>query len=256
MTTVQRLVTLPFVPLVYLVAITIAEMLTTMVEPRLGIIAHGLVLIVLLIHAALAPERVLCNFLLALALAPLIRILSLAIPLPSFPFVYWYALVGAPLLMAVYIVYRTAGLTRAEVGLTWGKLPAQLAVSVTGLGLGYLEYQILRPAPAIPEWNVEQLILPALILLIFTGFLEEILFRGVMQRTARDMLGLAGVVYVALIFAVLHLGYHSALDVIFVFAVGMFFGLIVLQTGSIFGVTLAHGLTNITLFLVYPLLLK
>jgi membrane protease YdiL (CAAX protease family) len=54
---------------------------------------------------------------------------------------------------------------------------------------------------------------------------------------------------------VLHFGYHSLLDVVFVFAVAVFFGWVLLRTRSIVGVTLSHGLTKIRLFLVFPLLL-
>jgi hypothetical protein len=43
--------------------------------------------------------------------------------------------------------------------------------------------------------------------------------------------------------------------VLFVFIVGLAFGLIVLRTGSILGVSLAHGLTNVTLYLIFPFLL-
>jgi hypothetical protein len=56
------------------------------------------------------------------------------------------------------------------------------------------------------------------------------------------------------VFAVLHLGYKSALDMLFVFGVAIGFGLLTLYTGSILGSTLAHGLTNIALFLIFPFL--
>ena len=59
----------------------------------------------------------------------------------------------------------------------------------------------------------------------------------------------------AAFFAVMHIGYASILDVLFVFAVGLLFAWFVDRTNSIFGVTIAHGLTNIGLFLVWPLLL-
>ena len=61
-----------------------------------------------------------------------------------------------------------------------------------------------------------------------------------------------GLGYVALLFGVLHIGYLSVLDVVFVMAVGLMFGYIVRWGGSILGVTLAHGLTNIMLFIVLP----
>ena len=57
----------------------------------------------------------------------------------------------------------------------------------------------------------------------------------------------------AVVFAVLHVGYQSLPDVIFVLNVALFFGLARMVTGSIVGVSLAHGLTNVLLFLTMPL---
>jgi hypothetical protein len=66
------------------------------------------------------------------------------------------------------------------------------------------------------------------------------------------LFGWWGIVYVSVLFAILHMGFHSVLDVLFVFGVAMFFGWAVKKAGSLLGVTLAHGLTNIMLFLIFP----
>ena len=90
--------------------------------------------------------------------------------------------------------------------------------------------------------------------MICTGFAEELIFRGMMQQTVTEVLGRGwGIFYVAALFAVLHVGYHSLIDVVFVFGVAIFFGLTRAHTGSIVGVSLAHGMTNILLFLTMPL---
>jgi membrane protease YdiL (CAAX protease family) len=133
-------------------------------------------------------------------------------------------------------------------------LPLQIAVALTGVALGYLEYKILKPQPLVETFSLQAIWLPALILLVFTGFLEELIFRGLMQRASLPTIGRLGLVYVSLLFGVLHIGYRSLADLVFVFLVGLFFSLIVERTRSIFGVTLAHGLTNITLFLIFPFL--
>jgi uncharacterized protein len=239
----------------YLFALAAAEAVTVFSEPRLGMLMHGLVLFALLAQAALSRDKAGYRFLVALALAPLIRLLSLTMPLPTFPFVYWYLVVGAPLMLSAVLAARLAGMNLEALGLHLRGLPLQILVGATGIGLGYIEYLILRPDPLADELSLQALWLPALVLLIFTGLLEEITFRGLMQRTALRLLGRAGFLYVAAVFAVLHFGYHSFLDVLFVFAVALFFGWVVLRTRSIIGVTLSHGLTNITLFLVFPLLL-
>lgn len=51
----------------------------------------------------------------------------------------------------------------------------------------------------------------------------------------------------------LTIGYGSFTDFVFVLGVGMYFGYIVTRTRSILGVSVAHGLINVSLFLVLPL---
>ncbi len=260
-TSIRTLVLWPFasfrgIAILYLVALTLAEALTNLIEPRMGLVTHGLVLVALLLHASFGAQGVQRRFLLALALAPLIRLLSLSLPLPSFPFVYWYLVVGTPLFIAAYVAARAGKMTKGMVGLNTRSWPVQLLVGVTGIALGLLEYLILRPNPLVAELRWEEIFVPAMILLIFTGVLEEVIFRGVMQYSALRNFGRLGLIYVAIVFAVLHMGYHSALDIVFVFAVAVIFGWVTLRTGSILGVSLAHGLTNITLYLVFPFLIS
>jgi membrane protease YdiL (CAAX protease family) len=131
----------------------------------------------------------------------------------------------------------------------------QVPLILMGLLFGVAEYFILRPKPLAQALTLEQLWLPALILMVSTGFFEEIIFRGLMQRAAQDVLGGFTVTYVSLVFAVLHVGYKSVLDLVFVFAVAIVWGYIRERTHSIVGISLAHGLTNIVLFLVAPFLL-
>jgi LysM repeat protein len=56
------------------------------------------------------------------------------------------------------------------------------------------------------------------------------------------------------LFAVLHLGYRSLLNLLFVFGVALLFGLIAQRRGTLLGVSISHGLTNVSLYLVFPFL--
>ncbi|MBI2850920.1 MAG: CPBP family intramembrane metalloprotease, partial [Chloroflexi bacterium] len=76
----------------------------------------------------------------------------------------------------------------------------------------------------------------------------------VLQRSADELFGWWGIAYVSFLFAIVHLIHRSLLDIVFVFVVAMFFGWAVKKTGSLFGVTLAHGIANIVLFLVAPVI--
>jgi hypothetical protein len=232
--------------------IALAELAVTLVDPRLGLVLHFLMLVLLVVQVALGEPGPLRGLFLGLTLVPLIRILSLSLPLAHFLPLYWYLLTSVPLFVAAWVAGRALGYSWRALGLTLRGWPLQLAVGLTGLGLGALEYAILQPAPLAPALTWAGIWLPALILLICTGLLEEMIFRGLLQRAAGDALGRWGMPYVALLFAVMHLGYRSLLDVAFVFVVGLYFGVVVQRTRSLLGVTLAHGLTNILLFLVMP----
>jgi len=238
----------------YLLPITLAELLTVVADARWGLALHIAVLTALLVHSSLTMGQPCHKLLLALALAPLIRIFSLSMPLEDIDLIYWYALVGAPLMVAAFVVARTLGLSWQDIGLTLRSLRVQALVAATGLVFGFAEYFILRPEPLIDGLSLGSVWLPALILLIGTGFTEELVFRGVMQSASSAALGKLALLYVTVVFAVLHLGYKSVVDVAFVFTVGLLFAWTVAKTRSLLGVTLSHGITNIALYLVVPFL--
>ena len=238
----------------YLAALAVAEVLTALVEPRVGLVVHGILLLGLLLHTALTWGHPIHRLLISLAFAPLIRLLSLSMPLAGFPRVYWYLIISVPLSVATLVGLRILKFSRKDVGLSLKALPVQIAVGLSGLVFGYIEYRILKPSPLAPSLAWEALWMPGLILLLSTGFVEELVFRGMMQHAVSKALGRVwGILYVAALFAVLHVGHLSLVDVVFVFVVAICFGLVKDQTGSILGVTLSHGLTNIVLFLILPL---
>ena len=236
----------------YLVLIALAELLTTFGEPRVGLALHGGLLVILLVHAALTSDQPSHRLILSLVLAPLIRMLSLSLPLLDFPLLYWYLIISVPLFFAAALTARVLGFSRVQMGLTVRKIPLQLLVALTGITFGIAEYYILRPTSLAPDRTWQSMLVSAAILMVCTGFAEEFIFRGVIQRASVQALGRFGLLYVALLFAVLHIGYRSVLDVVFVFGVALLFGWVAEATWSLLGVTLAHGVTNIVLFLIMP----
>jgi membrane protease YdiL (CAAX protease family) len=239
--------------LAYLALIFAAELLTVW-RPMPGMIMHVVLLLMLLQHAGLREESPFQGFLLALSLAPLTRILSLAMPLGAFPQAWWYVIISLPLFAASAVIARQLGLRSPNLGLRVRMVPAQLLIALLGIPLGIMEYMILRPAPLLSSLDWRTIWLPALILLIGTGFLEELIFRGLLQHVAWRVMGQSGLIYVSGIFAALHIGHRSLIDIVFVFLVALLFALLVHRTRTILGVTLAHGLTNSMLFLICPFL--
>lgn len=239
----------------YLFVIIFAEGITIVVHPIAGIIIYLFILLATLLQPAIEDKYHPNRLILSLSLIPLIRIISLTMPLVDIPQIWWYPIIYLPLFIAAIVVIRILGYSRRDIGLNWGSLPIQLLIGVTGLGLGLIEYLILKPEPLITELTFQAAFLPALVLIVTTGFVEELIFRGVLQRTAMESINRLGIVYVSLVFAVLHIGFLSVIDVAFVFVVALSFGWLVNKTGSLLGVTLAHGTTNIMLFIIAPFIL-
>ena len=248
------------IALLTLAAFAVAESLTVFTNPFTGIALHALTLSVLLIASGFGgqgdsmAEQPLGRLLYALALVPLIRIVSLTMPLGRFDETYWFVAAGLPVFVAALIIMAGVGLRPRDVGLRigWSALHLHPLVILFGLVLGFAEYHILRPEPLIDGLTLSRFVIPALVLMFATGFLEEFIFRGILQRTASAALGPLAIIYVSVIFAILHIGYRSGTDIVFVFLIALLYGWVVRKTGSIIGVSVSHGVTNITLFLLVP----
>jgi membrane protease YdiL (CAAX protease family) len=238
--------------LIYLLAIATAEVVTVGAQPLWGVACHIAILIVVIVHQAMATRYPHRQLLLSLALVPLVRIISLSMPLANIPQIWWYPIIYIPLIAGALVVMRLLGYRMDQVGLTLKRLPLQLAVGVSGIAFGIAEYFILTPQAMIPELTWQAAWLPIVMFLLFIGFGEEFIFRGVLQHSAVEAFRGWGVIYVSLLFATLHMGFLSLPDVAFVFVVALFFGWVVQKTGSILGVILAHSITNIVLYLVVP----
>ncbi len=237
----------------YLGAIVAAELVTVFKDPLGGILAHIAILAVTIIRASRAEETYHRHLILSLALVPLVRIISLSMPLTNLPQIYWYPIMYIPLVVGGVLVMKTLGFSKEDVGIRLNtnlrSIPLQIAVAISGFGLGMAEYIILRPEPIVFTLPM------ALVLGISTGFVEEFIFRGVLQHSAWGRGGWWGIAYVSVIFAILHIGFLSWVDVIFVFGVAMYFAWVVKKTGSLLAASLAHAITNITLFFLAPFVL-
>jgi uncharacterized protein len=255
----------------YLVAIVLAESVTVLVDTRWGIAGYAIILAFLVTQAGVAAfhaglmsgstdrseEGRQANFLISVALVPLIRIVSLAMPLSDFPEWAWYSLIALPLLAATWAGARACGYSRSDLGIRQSFAPTALLVTgitgVAGIALGYLEYQILVPAPIINELALLPAIAASVSLIVGTGFTEELIFRGMLQVSGADVFGeIPAIIFAATSFAILHIGHKSAINVAYVFVVAIGFGLYVRRTRSIVGVTIAHSVTNLCLYIFFP----
>lgn len=238
----------------YLALVTAAELITSLIDLQIGMMCHMALVLIFVVQGALGRTNQERRLALAMTVVPFIRLLSLSLPLAKLPQVAWYPMVAVPILLGAWYIARQVGASRRDLGLVRGEISLQLLLVGGGLGLGALEYAILRPRPMLSQYGPVEVIVGALSLIIFTGFNEELIFRGFLQSLSGPIMGRLGPLYVSLLFGALHIGYLSILDVVFVTAVGLLFSYVVRWGGSILGVTLMHGLTNSTLFILMPYL--
>ncbi len=124
---------------------------------------------------------------------------------------------------------------------------------VLGIPVGTIEYLILRPAPSFPTFEVKYLLRDLTYMLFFVGIGEELLFRGLIQR---DLTGAFGwkwaLVLASLMFAIMHLTWRSAIELVFVFFAGMLLGYLYQRTQSLVAPIVMHGVGNVTLVAIMP----
>ena len=240
----------------YLLALVMAEVMTVFVSTLVGIILYLLILIALLVHSSVSTRQRTHHFLVILSIVPLMRLSVMTIPPANFEPIYWYLLVGILLAIAVFFSARLVGFGLPMIGLRISKeeLPAQLLIGMTGLTIGLVEYLILRPEPLLPASSPGLLLLSGLALLVLVGFLMEVVFRGLLQAATTQILDRWGIIFVAVVFALQYLVFRSLWNLLFVFLVGLAFGVAAARTRSLLGVSISHGLANVSLFMIFPLL--
>lgn len=242
------------VALGYGAAIVVAEALLVSFGPVPSVLVHALVLIALVHHWAFVSPAGAPAALLALALLPLARILSVTMPVEGVPVLYQYAIVGAPLLLGVGFVASIVPAAEISERLRTWSWRREVPVALSGLPLGGAAFLLLEPEAPVERTTWANLLAGSLILLAFTGFLEELLFRGLLQTSLVELFGSSGILLSALLFAAAYLGTRSPVAVAFAAVLGVLFGWIVERTGSLLGVALAHGLLSVGALLVWPTL--
>lgn len=274
---------------IYLILITLAEIATSYLSPETGILFHIGILFILFIHYGfltskkmsinrlqwsvikekkrpsslvqqlIDKKKKLSSLLLALTLAPLIRIMSLVMPLSNFPRIQWFIIVGIAVYISfiVLVIQQEIDIKKCGVRLPQTKhIPLELGIILLAVPMGFAEYLILKPEPFMSSFSIGSFIATILIFFIATGLMEELIFRGLIQKEAIETIGIwQGLLFVSILFAVLHIGNLSLLDVLLVFCIGGMYSLVVNKTKTIIGVTISHTITNVFLFVICPLTL-
>ena len=249
----RKLATEQAAALAFVAALVGAEILGELTSVVAGAAVDGVVLLVLLNAALLGLVRPASLLPPVLALVPLMRILSVALPMRQASQLSWYVLVGVPLLLGIALAARTVGHERPARRSRWATVPVQVIVAALGVPLGMVAYSTLHPAPIQPL-TARGVVLATVVLFLFAALVEELIFRRLLQDVVVRLFGTAGVVLVSVLYAATFAGSLSARYVVLMGVVGLGFAFAVRWTGALWGAVAAHTLLLVGLLVVWPAL--
>ncbi|MDD1760069.1 MAG: CPBP family intramembrane metalloprotease [Methanothrix sp.] len=230
--------------------IVLAELLIFIGNMKVAMIIHAVNLIFIILSTIYVDNRIYP----ILMLLPLFRLINVAMPVFFQLTLYSYSLVYAPMIIPIYFLMKDGLLSRSEAGITfkgfWFYLPLALAV---GILLGWGEHNVLQSGAIVPDSSIKSILILSITMIVFVGFVEEFIFRSALQTLMSDRLGsILGLLITSVIFGFMHSGYHLPLELLYVTFAGLVFGLFFWMTNSLPLIAFAHGITNVSLFMIAP----
>ena len=144
-------------------------------------------------------------------------------------------------------------MTWRDAGVKLDGLITQLFIAAIGVPLGILAYSLLNPEPTITTLSGIEFWSNALTLILFTGVVDELLFRGIFQRVFRVYLGgFWAILFTTALTSLLYTTPQQPATLFIALTFGLIFGVIRQRTDSVMGVGLAHGIANVIAFLYLP----
>lgn len=241
------------VALLFIALMIAAEEVTVFVGTLPGALIYGLLLVSLSnlnYFSHMQHER---QVYLALTLPPLLRILSLAMPVPHKAQIFWYLIVSLPLLLSVVMVIRFNGLPALNRSMSWTKWINQLIFGLCGIPLGVIAFFVLKSKPIFIDPNQLWAVMGGIALTVFSAVMEELIFRGILQKALSYPFGFLSFFFSAILYASMFLGTLSLADVLFFGLTGLLFSLWVQISESLWGVISAHAVMNTVFFLLFLL---
>lgn len=253
--------------LIPILLIVVAEAFTFTSQIEASLAVHALNVFICILIPVFTVERTLMYQ--SFALISMLRVLNIGMPIFFELTIYWLPFIYGSIILAGYIVWRQTvvdakkmhwknllrflngqGL-REKVQWRWEYV---LFAIIFGYLFANLEYAVLNNEAMVTGLGAVDLTMLFLVMVVFVGLGEEIVFRGFLQSAISPKYGgIAAVLISSFLFAIMHSGYHSIPYLFFVFGVGLILGASYERTGSLGLVALMHGILNFFLFSLIPL---
>jgi membrane protease YdiL (CAAX protease family) len=192
----------------------------------------------------------------ALGLAPLFRIVNVATPI-ALDFLVFVTMSYGFLLVAVFIFIYVHKISWKDIGVSFDKIHVYLPLGIfLGFVLAPIEYIILGSPAWIPEPSVFNILVLALVMFLFVGLAEELMFRSLIQTYLEKLTSpYMGLLLTSILFGLMHGVWTSYPELVFTFAAGLVFGWIFMRTRNLPFIAILHGAEDIFLFGLLPFIM-
>lgn len=233
----------------------VSEISYTMIDVSFGLYCYGLVVAVIIISLIFTDQSRDVNQLLqAIMILPVIRFVGSCMPIRELSPFLKVPIVYLTFFIPVLIVFYYSDLDSFQTGIKKKGLYLLPIAIILGAILGFVEYNILAPERIVNEFTFENIFIGIVNIAIITGFVEEFMFRGLIQNFSKNIFKRGYILYTNIIFATMHLVWGSYMEIVFVFFIGILFSFIYLKTKNLIIVSTIHASINFFLYIIYPIL--
>ncbi len=196
------------------------------------------------------------NVIQSLLLLILMRIINLSMPQFFTLTLLWYPLTYGVVYLPIYYIIKHQQISSQEIGLNIDRLKIYLpSAIIIGIVMALIEYIILKPLPLIKNLQISNIFLLLIIMFIFVGAVEELIFRSILQTRFEKALGPGkGIFLSGILFGTMHAGYSIISEILFACFFGFLLGYIFQRTRSFPFILTIHGITNVFLFGILPII--
>jgi membrane protease YdiL (CAAX protease family) len=189
----------------------------------------------------------------ALSLPSLLRIVNTSLPIFYSFTIYWFASLYGIMFIPIAFLIKEQNLSLRDIGIKREGISLLPLAVLIGIGLGSIEFLVLSPDPIIPSFTPVEIFKLGIVMLLFIGTVEEIIFRSLVQKRFEEKIGLIkGLIIASLMFGIMHSGYSNYKEILFASFAGLVLGFSFQKTKNLFFVVTVHGVNNIILFGVLP----
>ncbi len=210
-------------------------------------------------HYLLARDDPNRNKILLLAAIPLLRMLSMAMPVGLIQPLYRYPMVGIPVLVSIGIILKETNVPWSQIGLQWPQIQRSdqiwenVLIAMSGLPLGLMGYYFADPIPLLTTFSWGAVIASTLVIIFYIAILEEVVFRGMVLTTLQNTFGQMGILIATVLYTLMFASYHSIEGIILMGFSSLLYSWHVLESRSILAATISHTLMIVGMLIVWPI---